>query len=341
MKKAAYIGILSRGSTSRMRAEWLKKLTPGMDWDWIDTAPPMQTSARMWRTLAFRGQVGKAVDAMNDLVTGEVSARKFDLVWIDKAMFLRKPTVENVRDRAWRLVHFTPDTAFHANQSRHFARTLDLYDLLVTTKSFESDEYRRRLSSDSLIVTTQGYDPLVHYPRNPESERQRETVFVGLAEPDREKCIATLLEHDITVRLGGVGWQKFLARFARHPRLTFHGEHVLGDAYPTLLSRALVGLGLLSTRFPELHTTRTFEIPACGAALATVATSDTTSFFKTDEALFFKDYSELAVRLKELFSRPDTGQLGAIAAAGEHRVKADGRDYETILRRILADERLR
>ena len=40
-----------------------------------------------------------------------------------------------------------------------------------------------------------------------------------------------------------------------------------------------VGLGLLSKRFPERHTTRTFEIPACGALLATERTADTTRFF--------------------------------------------------------------
>lgn len=337
---AAYIGILSPGSTSLMRAEWLRKLTPGTEWTWIDTDAPFQRSARLWRTLAFRGKRGMAVSRMNELVRDAVRNRSFDLVWLDKAVFLNDATMRDVRRAAKRMAHFTPDTAFHENRSRYFESTLGMYDLLVTTKSFEISEYHRRVPPEAVMLTTQGYDPEVHFPRNSEELRRAEAVFIGLAEPDREACIAALLENGIPVRLGGIGWQRFLRQWESHPSLTFAGEEIFGDAYADMLSRAWIGLGLLSKRFPELHTTRTFEIPACGAVLATEATVDTRKYLADDEAVFFTDYADLATKLKRLV-RPDSiDELRRLAGAGHDRVESDGRNYPSILGSVLANPRL-
>ncbi len=338
--KAAYIGILSAGSTSRMRAETLKSLTPGMDWRWIDTDGPFKLSSRLWRTLAFRAKRGAAVERINRGVLDALRGESFDLVWIDKAVFLDEGTVHSVRSAAARMVHYTPDTAFHENRSRHFEKTLQMYDLLVTTKSFEMNDYRNRVSGDVVLLTTQGYDPAVHFPRNTADERRREVAFVGLAEPDRERCIALLLDSDIPVRLAGIGWNRFLRRWRNHPQLTFEGEMVFGDAYATLLSRPWIGLGLVSKRFPELHTTRTFEIPACGAVLATEATSDTVEFFDDGEAIFFNDYDDLATRLKSALHDRDDAHLIDLANAGQRRVRSDKRDYPSILGAVLSHPRL-
>jgi len=277
---------------------------------------------------------------MNELVRDAVRGQSFDLIWLDKAVFLNDATMREVRSAAKRMAHFTPDTAFHENRSRHFESTLGMYDLLVTTKSFELPEYYRRVSRDCVMLTTQGYDPEVHFPRNGDETRRTEAVFIGLAEPDREACIATLLQNGIPVRLGGIGWQRFLRQWESNPSLTFAGEEIFGDAYAELLSRASVGLGLLSKRFPELHTTRTFEIPACGAALATEATADTRKYFTEEEAVFFTDHGDLATKLKRLMQPNSTAELRRIASAGHDRVESDGRNYPSILGSVLSNPRL-
>ena len=323
-----------------MRAEWLRRLTPGWSWTWVDTDPPMATSSKVWQSLAFRAKLGKALTRINDEVVSGIGGRSFDLLWVDKGVFLRPETVITLRGKARRLIHYTPDTAFHANRSRDFERTASLYDLLVTTKSFEMDEYIALTGRDKLVLTTQGYDGDVHSPRHGDDERRHETVFVGLAEPDRIRCISTLLEHGIAVQLGGFGWGRLLRRWHGSPLLTFAGEQIFGDAYASLLSRSWVGLGLLSRRFPELHTTRTFEIPACGALLATPMTSETASFFTPREAVFFADYADLAQQLQALLREDSDERLRAMADAGRRRVVADGRDYEKILSAILADPRV-
>ena len=122
--------------------------------------------------------------------------------------------------------------------------------------------------------------------------------------------------------------------------LAFEGEEVFGDAYASLFSRAWIGLGLLTKRFPELHTTRTLEIPACGAVLATERTVDTSTMFADNEALFFDDYGSLANRVAKMLAGEDTSALERIAAAGMKRVARDRRDYPGILAGILAKPRL-
>jgi spore maturation protein CgeB len=338
--KAAYIGILTPGSTSRMRAECLRELTPDWTWEWLDTDPPLTSAARLWQSLAYRAQTGMAVSRVNAAVQEWIANRALDLIWIDKAIFLKPRTVQLLRDASRRLVHFTPDTAFHANRSRHFERTLGMFDLVVTTKSFEISEYRRRLDNDTVLLTTQGYDANVHYPRNKDAERRKEALFIGLAEPSREQCLDVLLEAGIPIRLAGRGWNKFRQRHHDDPNFTFEREDVFGDAYAALLSKTWLGLGLLSKRFPELHTTRTFEIPACGAVLATEATPDTTRFFSNSDAVFFSDYSNLIDRVTSLFGGYGTEGLAQIAAAGRQRVVADGRDYATILSEVISHPRL-
>lgn len=331
MLKAAYVGILDPGTTSRMRAECLRELTPGWDWRWVDTAAPFHVSPRWARSAAFRLKAGPAVNAINRAVTTGIGTGAYDLIWVDKAVYLWPDTVRKLRSAAAHLVHFTPDCAFFANKSRHFERSLPLFDLAVTTKSFCMEDYGCRLPEGKVHLTTQGYDRHLHVQEN--TVRRKEAVFIGLCEPDRERCIGLLLDACIPVRLGGCGWQRFLRRWNRCPHLFFEGEAIFGKSYAKLLSASWVGLGLMSKRFPELHTTRTFEIPACGAILATESNPEIRTFFAHDEALFIESYSSLGGQLKGLFS--DEGRMERIASAGRRRVERDGRDYHSILAAVL------
>ena len=338
--RAAYVGTLTPGSTSRMRAECLRGLTPGWTWQWVDTDAAVIGSPRIWQSAAYRLKLGPAVASLNELVLAQIRSCEFDLVWVDKAVFLWPDTVARLRAATRRLVHFTPDAAFHTGSSRFFERTLGLYDLLVTTKTFEREEYSRRVGRDSVLLTTQGYDAGVHYPRSEDELRRKEVVFVGLAEKDREECIESLLDKGIRVRIAGIGWNALLRRRTEDDNLTFEGGGLFGDEYANLLSRSWIGLGLVSKRFPELHTTRTFEIPACGAVLATERTSDTAGFFFDDEVIFFTDYAELGERISALFAPGMEQTLAGLASRGRQRAARDGRDYMSILHGVLADPRI-
>ena len=186
--KALYVGILTPGTTSRMRADTLCELLPGAEWTWLDTDQDFRSAARLLRSLAFRLKAGPVVTAINSRVAAAVTGRNFDLAWVDKGVYLWPETVALLRTQCAKLVHFTPDTAFHANRSRHFFRAAAQYDLLVTTKSFETKQYQALVEQDRVLLTTQAYEARLHRPPVAASTRQTAACFIGQWEPDRENC---------------------------------------------------------------------------------------------------------------------------------------------------------
>ncbi|MEJ8566886.1 CgeB family protein [Elongatibacter sediminis] len=287
----------------------------------------------MSRTFSFRSKAGALVRDINARVEAKSRSHRYDLVWIDKGVYLWPRTVVSLRQRAGRLVHYTPDTAFHANRSRHFRASAELFDLLVTTKAFELEHYETLVPRDRVLLTTQAYDSRVHMPSAVGARKEPVVTFIGLSEAYRRRCIESLLSAGITVRLGGQGWKRFRKRHKGNGRLEFLGERIFGDDYAAHYSAASVGLGLLSRRFPELHTTRTFEIPACGTVLATEKTADTRQFFTGREAVFFNSFQDLVRRIRALMADP--ARMEELARNGRRRVLADGRDCESVLRRVL------
>lgn len=319
-----------------MRAEWLKRLTLGWEWTWVDVDRPFERCGRFWRSTAFRFRKGRAVTEVNRDVREQITGREFDLTWVDKGVLLDRMTMENVRERSKKLIHFTPDTAFHENQSKHFEGSIKLYDLVVTTKSFEIDHYRSLTGASRVFLTTQGFDPELHVSHAEDFVRQRAVAFIGLAEADREDCLGRLIDAGVQVYLGGKGWRGFLRRRGRNPNLYFLGERIFGAEYRSAIAGCWVGIGLLSKRFPELHTTRTFEIPACGTILATEKNVETSKYFNANEAMFFQNHTELAVNVRNLFDSASNGDLATRARAGRLRVIHERRDYPSILADVLA-----
>lgn len=285
------------------------------------------------RSLAFRFRVGPAVAALNQQVLAQLGEERFEITWIDKGVCLWPETVRKIRKLSKRMVYYTPDTSFAANRSRFFESTADLYDMVVLTKSFEIDEYRRLIPHERIMLVTQSFDDNAHRPTCEFANKRKEAVLIGLCEPDRERCVAELLSQGIHVRIGGRGWERFLLRHKQDPGLHLEGTEVFGDRYVDALARASIGLGLLTKRFPELHTTRTFEIPACGTALATARNSETSCVFRDNEAIFFENYRELGHRIVQLLN--DSRQLKAISEAGTLRVRTGDFSNLQVIRKIL------
>jgi spore maturation protein CgeB len=328
-----FIGIRSLGTTSRLRCDALQRTLPDWNWALIDTDAPFLASRRIWRSLAFRSRFGPAVTAINRHVLQNLPAAPVELIWVDKGVCLWPETIRHLRELAKRLIYYTPDTSFLHNQSRFVNRTLALYDLVVTTKSQEVATFQRLIPPDRLLLVTQTYDRLLHYPRCSFADKRPEAVLIGLCEPSREECVATLLDGGIAVRIGGRGWEPFVRRHQRQQLLRYEGSGVFGERYVQLLSSASVGLGLLTHRFLELHTTRTLEIPACGTVLATPRTPETTAMFGDHEALFFDTYTQLAARIQDILSTPE--RISELAAAGRQRVLAQPWDNDSLVRRIV------
>jgi spore maturation protein CgeB len=315
-----------------MRGNYLKSLLKPEEFRVVDIDIPMAETSALFKSIGWRFKMGPLIRRINKHFEKVIhGAGNFDLVWIDKGVFIYPEILDKLKNSSNTLVHFTPDTAFTHNQSELFYKALPLYDYCITTKSFEKHFYEERRVK-RLLYCTQGYDPDLHKIYYPFQEKHG-IAFVGQYEEGRGELITKLIERNYPVRLAGADWENFANKFRHKSNLSYLGSGLFGEAYARVLSGSLIGLGLLAKKFPELHTTRTFEIPACGTALATERNEETSHFFHKEEAIFFSDLPELMERIDALMTRNELLKL--ISEKGNRKVVAGGYDYPSILSALL------
>jgi len=231
----------------------------------------------------------------------------YDMIWIDKGVFINPKILKIIRNRTKKLIHFTPDPAFFYHKSRYFRSSLPQYDFCITTKSFELDEYIR-YGCQNLIYCTQGYDEIIHQPQNTFEEKEFEVCFIGHYEKQRAEIIQAIIDAGLIIVIAGINWEPFIKKNEDKKNLIFFGRHVAGLEYSRLISLSKIGLGLLSKWIPEKHTTRTFEIPACGTYLASEKNEEILSFFG-EEVLYFQNSNDLSLKINQLLKDPGLLQI--------------------------------
>lgn len=330
-----YIGQAELGSTSRVRFDILSELL-NKDIKLINTSDFVKKSCKLSRSLGWRYFVGPLIWQINANIKKVIrcNQQSYDIVWIDKGVFIYPSVLRLIKKQAKILVHYTPDTAFFENNSRFFRKGMDVYDCLITTKSFDIFQYIKRVNENKIIYLTQGYNSRIHYPRIDFKYKQESIAFIGLCEPYREEVLEFLLQNGFHIVLGGYGWLAFLKKNRIFDsQINFVGELIVGDQYAEIISRSKFALGFLSKKFPETHTTRTFEIPACGTCLVTEENTEINKFFEDFECLKFNDNSQLLEKLRYLFNEPNA--LEYITRSGCKRVINDHRSYDYQLRYVL------
>lgn len=326
--RVLYIGQYGDGSTSRMRGENLRTLLGTASFEVIDIDEPIYRTSRLFRSFGWRYKSGPLIGNIERYIRNRINGH-YDLVWIDKGIFLGAGLVSAIK--AETKVHYTPDTAILFNQSRPFFESIPCYDFCITTKSFEIEAFREK-GAKEVLFCTQGYDSRIHHPYHAFHEKEG-IVFVGHCEAEREYILAKLLERKLKVMLAGPNWEKFARKYRTDNYLSYIGKGVYGEEYGSLISKGRLGLGLLSKWFPERHTTRTLEIPACGTALASEKNEDTLSIFSEEEVLLYNDPRELIEKAE--FALSDPLYLEKLTQKGFQRVTKGGFDYLSILKNLL------
>lgn len=329
--KVLYIGHYDIGSTSRMRGEYLKQLLPDARFAVINIDPPLNATPRVVRSIGWRYKKGPLIRNINKHILAELNNDfSYDLVWVDKGVFIDPEIILKLKKNSKRLVHFTPDPAFTYHRSKLFYAALPEYDYCITTKSFEIESYKA--FGVKTIFCTQGFDPKIHKPYHTFREKQG-VVFIGHREEEREYIVAQLVEKNIRITIAGNHWEKFSAKRKHKSNLIYKGKGIFGDDYARELSGALLGLGLLSRWVPELHTTRTFEIPACKTVLVTEHNPEIGSIFSDDEVMYYDDAEEAISKIEHYVVKRD--KLALTAENGFKRVTEGGYSYPEILAKVL------
>lgn len=355
--KILFLGEISEGQTSLMRMRALKRL--GHEVHGIHTIAPWRRVSWIQRQIQRRRGRGSVVDEIN----GEVlrAAREFrpELVWAEKQEYLRSETLESIRKNGARLVHFTPDPYFSLEWKRTplMDRALASFDVLVYCKTYERTQYEAL--GRPLIYMPLGYCDEVHRPLPSNDSRWCCSVgFLGGWEPRRERLLHDVAMTGVDLKIWGGYWEFLvdgrwtlrryiiLRQLAAHDDFTFHadealtrawqGGEVYGDFYANALTGAKIGLGLLRRVCPDQHTTRTFEIPACGSLLLADRTDEHLAMFaEGTEAEFFDSCEEMLDKLSFYLSHEAAQKR--LAEAGYTRCRKSGYAYIHRLRRVLTN----
>ena len=345
--KILYLGQISPGQTALMRMRALERL--GHIIRGVNTVDLWKRAPWIKRQIQKQIRRGSIVDEINSTIVSAARQFKPAMVWADKQEFLRAETIEELRKLGAKSVHFTPDPYFSVKWKRTqlMDEAMGEFDALVYCKSYERNQYEAL--GKLVVYMPLGYCDEVHRPLPSKDARWNCDVgFLGGWEPRRERLLHRVAATGVDVKIWGAYWDFLrngkwtlrqhiiLRQLAGDDRFNFHtdelitranqGGEVYQDDYARALTGSKIGLGFLRTTWPDQHTTRTFEIPACGSMLLADRTQEHQEFFEEGkEAEFFDSSEELLDKVKS-YCRNESARKG-IAEGGYKRCIDAGYAY--------------
>jgi spore maturation protein CgeB len=338
--KILYVAPLRLGNTSLHRLQALKEL--GHELIGLDTTPvwARYLSEQAWflRGVLYRLCWWPESVRINQQVQRGVKENQVDVLWIDKELTIWPGTLRKVRQISpgTRIVGYSPDDmAARHNQGRNFLRCLPFYHIFLVTRLPNVQELTD-FGAPRVIRINFAYDLHAHRPMQLSPEERRRfggpVGFIGCYERARAEALFFLARNGIPVRIWGAPW-KWQCRH-RHPGLKIEGVSLLGDDYARGICAFDINLGFLNKMNRDLQTTRSFEIPACGAFMLAERTEEHLELFEEGkEAEFFGSNQELLEKVGYYLKNAAARQ--AIARAGRERCLKSGYSNQERLRQIL------
>lgn len=334
--KILFVGPVYRGGTCYDRMRVMRDM--GLDITTFDTTPYLNGGTKIARSFRHRTKTGLNVMRLNrDLLSVAGKSDGITHIWFGKAIFIWPETLKKIKKITGAvLIHYTPDFQIIWQRSRHFIKSIPLYDIVFTTKPFELDLYKE-LGAQRVYLTYQAYDKNRFYPREPSEQDfmkyKTDIAFIGHYEKYRADCIRAIVDSGVKVKVWGEYWGRY-AKWHPWARNVVMGRSVICDQYCLALSSAAICLGFLSRFMPESTTTRSFEIPACGAFMLADRTKEHLEFFEEGkEAEFFSSKKELVEKVHYYLEHPQKRK--DIAAAGRQRCVNSGYSFQERLKDIL------
>lgn len=264
---------------------------------------------------------------------------KWDVLWVDKGQYLQPQILDffkSVQPHA-KLVNYSPDDMFNPqNQSERWLKALPLYDLFVTTKTYNVAEYKKAGARDALYVGN-GFDPDVHSPQTLTQEDQSafgcDVTFIGAEEKERNRSLEYLAGSKIDLGLYG-GARTWFRLSKKYHTVKTSGVFLDDTNYSRILCGAKIALGFLRKVNRDQQTTRSVEIPACGVFMLAERTEEHLMLFEEGkEAEFFDGDDELLEKITFYLKHPE--RRLAIARAGRARCLRSGYSNGDRLRLVV------
>lgn len=270
----------------------------------------------------------------------EAAGQGLDLVWLDNAAQIRAATLEAVRrlSPGLKLVWFCEDDMMNPRLgSRWLDRALGLFDLWITTKSYNADpEEMPARGVKRILVVNNCFDPALHRPAAPTPEDMTrlgaDIAFIGTFEAPRAASLLALAQAGLPVRVWGNGWS---AMTGAHPLLKIENKPVYNDEFRLAIAATRINLCFLRKANRDLQTCRSMEIPACGGFMLHERSDELAGLFAPDrDAAYFAHTGELIAACRRwLADEPGRAQ---VAANGLARTRELGLDHAGMIGNALA-----
>lgn len=298
--KIIYVGPLQKGGTCLQRGKSLEKL--GHKLEYIDTYNSDKNKSLIYRGVKKFRYVLDNTNA-NKQIIERLKNGTYDILWIDKGISIKQATLKTVKEifSETIIVSYSPDDMMNpSNHSIQYHKSIPLYDLHVTTKSYNVNELKGLGAKDVMFIGN-AYDPEVHrkidLSQYDSLKYGGDVGFIGDYEEERANSIIFLVKHGIKVRVwGNKKWSHLKNKF---DNLIIEETPIYGDEYAKAINAFKINLGFLRKINRDLQTTRSIEIPACGAFMLAERTIEHARLFKEGhEAEFFSNNEELLNKCK-------------------------------------------
>jgi spore maturation protein CgeB len=333
--RIVFVGDAWEGSTSGMRADTLQSL--GHSVRIVPRARP-QTALlpRVFDGLYWRAGYPRD-HGLNGAILNRLASAPADVLWCDRPLDVKPETLRAAKKiaPALKLVAYSlDDMAGPHNQSAYYLSSIPLYDLHVTTKSYNVAELQA-LGAREVLFVNNAFSPRVHFPVEVTPEQRQKyggpVGFIGAYEEERAAMVIALAKSGVPVRIWG-GWPKKLRGYSKN--LQIEDGYLWGDSYRIAISSFDVNLGFLRKLNRDLQTTRSVEVPACGGFLLAERTSEHVILLREDvQAAYFNTVDELIKKTNYYLQHE--GVRKRIALDGLQRVLSMPCTYDAQLQRIL------
>lgn len=330
-----YIGPLNLGGTCYNRLQALLFL--GYNIIPLNTGYSISNSSirnffiKLFRFFFYKYHIKRLNIKILDIVNSAVP----DLVWIDKGLTITPQTLHSIKSRSpkIKILSYSPDDMLNPNNSNAFyVASIPLYNLHVTTKSYNLEELKV-LGAKDVLFCNNSYSPLFHINyKELQNNSNTRIGFIGSFEVERYNSLLHLAKNGLKVYVYG-DWPKKL--YKKHPNLIITNKTLINAAYAYEISKNLINLCFLRKVNRDLQTTRSIEIPACGGFMLAEETIEHHTLFKAGvEAEYFNSNDELLDKCIYYLKNPD--EANSIANAGYLRCKISGYDDINLIKKIIS-----
>jgi spore maturation protein CgeB len=270
-------------------------------------------------------------DALNAAVLKQAREFKPEMTFYIKAYYVLPETVDATRRFGLNFAFMNDDMFMPGISTFTFLENIKRMDCILTTKSFSVREYHAA-GSPLAIYVPNAYDPRIHYPAQPsDAERaqyEADVAFIGNFRPWKANFLSHLAKFKTEFKLNvwGPDWHnmtrvdhwihtwKWLAL-----RDCVRGRGLWCAEMGKAIQSTKIMLGLVLREVRDLHTSRSFQIPACGGFMLGERTEEHRMYFTEDkEAVYFSSQQELIDKVRFYLAHDNLRQR--IAEAGYQKV---------------------